>query len=225
MTAKLAGPGNRFGRGLSGVYFGTGTRYALGVSGTYVTSDIRLIVVLPDGQWRNSLPERGLHIDIAEDRRQFADNWGSWKDAGGVVTATRENDRVVLDAQSWTKLSLVDGLRTDGVFAREDTLGEWDTRTEPELMLDADGNFEDRAGILSMVGALMDFEALPERLSAEEEAFLESPGGGTYTFHDFTLELQFSDGRARKINVYVLPTDDLRVPQRLVLGGYILVRK
>jgi hypothetical protein len=153
MGGGVMGPGKGFGEGLSGVYFSTGRRYGLTAgSGIELMNDVRLIVVLPDGQWRNNLPERGLEIDMAADRREFGDFWGGWTAAGGVVTATRQNDKTVLDAQNWTKLSPIDGLRTDGVFAREDKVGLWGTTPETELVLRADGTFEDRSDLLSWVG-------------------------------------------------------------------------
>ena len=220
------GPGKGFGEGLSGVYFGTGRRYALTVgSGLQGMNDVRIIVVLPDGKWRENLPGRGLETDIAVDRRDFGDSWGVWTASGGVVTATTQNDRVVLDAQSWTKLSPIDGLRTDGIFAREDLLGQWGGRPEPELMLRDDGTFEDRSGLLNMVGTTMDFDGVPKHLSEQQETYVLRPGDGTYEFRNFTLVLRFSDGRVRRINVYALPNDNLKRPKRLVLGSCGLVRK
>ena len=115
------GPGQGFGEGLTGVYFGIGRRYALTPgTGLQGMNDVRLIVVLPDGKWRENLPGRGLETDIAADRRDF-DRWGVWTASGGVVKATAQNDTVVLDAQNWTKLSPVHGLRSDGVFVVENS--------------------------------------------------------------------------------------------------------
>ncbi|PYX69535.1 MAG: hypothetical protein DMG72_20645 [Acidobacteria bacterium] len=222
----VMGPGKGFGEGLSGVYFGTGRRYALTAgSGLQGMNDVRIIVVLPDGKWRENLPGRGLETDIAADRRDFGDSWGVWTASGGVVTATTQNDEVILDAQRWTKLSPIDGLRTDGVFAREDVLGQWGASPEPELMLRVDGTFEDRSGLLNMVGTTMDFDGVPKHLSEQQEAFVLRPGGGTYEFRNFTLVLRFRDERVRRINVYALPNDNLKRPKRLVLGSYFLVRK
>ena len=74
--------------------------------------------------------------------------------------ATAKNDEVVLDAQNWTKLPPIDGLRTDGVFVVENS--GWEGGGEPELVLHADGTFEDRSGLSNMVGTTMDFDGVPK---------------------------------------------------------------
>lgn len=217
------GPGNGFGKGLSGAYFGTGRRWALTLgSGLQGMNDVRVIVVLPDGTWREGLPDRGLETDIAADRRDF-DRWGIWTTSGGVVRAKTQNDEVVLDAQNWRKLSPIDGLRTDGVFVKEDS--GWAGAGEPELVLHADGAFDDRSGLSNMVGSTGEFDGVPKHLTREQETLVLRPGGGTYEFRNFTLVLRFSDGRVRRMSVYAPPNDDVKRPKRLVLGGTVLVRK
>jgi hypothetical protein len=90
--------------------------------------------------------------------------------------ATAKNDEVVLDAQNWTKLPPIDGLRTDGVFVVENS--GWEGGGEPELVLHADGTFEDRSGLSNMVGTTMDFDGVPKHLTAQQEEFVQKPGGG-----------------------------------------------
>ena len=217
------GPGKEFGEGLSGVYFGMGRRFALTPgSGLQGMNDVRIIVVLPDGKWRESLPLRGLETDIAADRRDF-DHWGVWTASGGVVRATAQNDEVVLDAQSWTKLSPIDGLRTDGVFVVENS--GWEGGGEPKLVLHADGTFEDRSGLSNFVGTTRDFDGVPKHLTPQMEDFVQKPGGGNYEFRNFTLLLRFSDGRVRRMSVYAPPNDNSKQPARLVVQDKVLVRR
>lgn len=219
------GPPAGFGEKTSGVYLGVGTSFRPTLNtGLQISRGRRMIAVLPDGRWRSELPDQGLMISLAADQRAFPDRWGTWTTSGNQPTLQRMNETLVLD-ETWVRLPLTDGLLFDGRFVREDTLGTWGTSQEPELVLRRDGTFEDRSGLLRMVGSLVNFDGIPAQVDAAAEERWLAPGAGRYEVRNFTFIFRYNDGRVRRHMMYLPPGEDRANPRRWVTGSYSLVRK
>ncbi len=261
VVAPAPGIDSTFGSGVTGAYLGLerGARAGAGAGGQQLVLDLasgflsvgnapgapqvqtsvqdypEVDVFLPDGSYRRGLPARGLATDLAWDRAQLPDAWGTWRRDGSRIVTQRgsyttsyvvDGDRLLSErGRPWRKLPSLADARVDGSFARAD----YHDAAAPRLVLRADGTYEDRGGFLHMVGAarnlvVPDAAIMVQRWSDQQARRALGGGSGTYTLSAYTLTLSDQDGRVWRVNAYVPPTESLPAVRYLVVNGYALIR-
>ena len=250
-----------FGEGLSGVYAGwtRGLSAGAGVGGLGPTYDPRtgrigaevsaanptvqttigdfedLVLLLPDGTFRQGLPLRGLDSDLRYDRQSIPSRWGTWTQEDGRVVVQRSGttavyavrDEALVDGRDrpWVKVAPPAARAIEGTYVRAD----FRDPGAPRLVLRSDGSYEDRGGFLRMVSSAMslvvpDGGALVGGWSDAEVARWLGPSRGTYVLKDFTLTLRTDDGRVWQVSAHAPPGGSQGSPDVLVIGTYRLVR-
>ena len=251
-----------FGEGLSGVYAGWTRGLSASASGgglgptydtrtgtmgssvsaanptmaTSITDFEDLVLLLPDGTFRQGLPLRGLGSDLSYDRRSIPSRWGTWTQENGRVVVRRSGttavygmrDGTLVDGRDrpWVKVAPPEARAIEGTYARADYR---DPRA-PRLVLRADGSYEDRGGFLRMVSSAMslvvpDGGSLVRQGSDAEVARWLGPSRGTYVLQDFTLTLRTDDGRVWQVSAHAPAGGPPGSPDVLVIGTYRLVRE
>ncbi|SDC58661.1 hypothetical protein [Niabella drilacis] len=166
-----------------------------GSAGNWANVDWK--VVLPDGSYFNQLPREGF-LDFS--KNQPGGTWGTFTLSGntGAFTNQYETIRVKkignteLEKVGYTnrlyKLAPVDGLKLSGKY---NTISNWSTipnypygpnDAQPMISFAANGTFNDQGAFIT--NFTMPYQD-PKR----------APGNGTYEIKNFTLILNYSDGR------------------------------
>jgi hypothetical protein len=184
-------PGTLKGDGIIGVWAGI-TTFAGKLHTAYA-------IFYSNGQvfFASRFPLRGCHqfntwIDAEEVPRywgtyEFADGKGSLKMIFGEIPVVAKGDDLVFTTNKadhrFIRIPAVDGAKFDGNYA----FPEWNGKI-PSIRFTADGQFEDN-GALNLLRIETSFPFSP---TAE-------PGGGTYSVKDYTLLLEYKDGRKYRI--------------------------
>ena len=180
---------------------------------------IEYITFLPDGNvyWR--LPPEGLlYFDPAVAQRAFPDDWGTYQIRNGEIhilrgpgkrpyVITRSGERLnnppSLGKGSFRRVMPADGLRLQGNYRRSET--------EPSISFTADGRFQD-GGVFGRFGT----GQRPDGSIYEPD---RRGGSGTYIIDQNTLELNYSDGRVRRVPFIAFPENLAKKP---ALDSFIL---
>lgn len=185
------------GGGLAGVWMGFRQESLLAH-----TPQLNWVVTFDDGQFFQNLPGEGLlGFDRAASRAQLAASWGtwSWDGSAGLIKkpgvdarydlklAAGKNGQVLFDGQPYFRCARVDGLRLQGAwtsFANPDDPALDGPATHPRSLIHftKDGRFVDDGVFATFLHDGQD-----------------DPGSGTYAIKDYTLTLNFSDGRVKRL--------------------------
>lgn len=167
-----------------------------GSSGTW--SNLRWMVILPGGDYFNQLPGEGF---LNFSRSQTGGTWGTFTSNGNSGTFTNQYETLNVTRISDTemeiagytnhlyKLAFVDGVRLSGKYVNG--IPGWSTSgnypygsndAQPMIQFESNGNFSDK-------GAFVTNFTMPNQDPQR------APGNGTYEIKNFTLILNYSDGR------------------------------
>ncbi len=230
--SPLGAPGpNR----LAGVWTATTHELQIGMSGLANTPSISELILFADGSALWGMPGEGLlGFDRTAHRARAPERWGTYQLKDKRLTITRGGDArqyvVLLDGalenryaesgqeRTGEKFLLrpsLDNMRLDGEVRRKD---HWPAPgntsgigTLPGLTFSKDGTFRDEK--------LM-WIVLPER-AGEDKAAHEArvaPGTGRYRFEQWTLVLEYTDGRVNQVSF--VPTDREHPVKGAILNGY-----
>lgn len=160
-------------------------------------ANIEWKVVLPDGSYFNQLPPEGF---LEFSKNQTGGTWGTFVMNGNTGSFQNQYETIQVKKISNTelekvgytnklyKLALVNGLKLSGKY---NTIPNWSVipnypygpnDAQPMILFDANGTFNDQ-GIF--VTDFLRPHKDPQR----------APGNGTYEIKNFTLILNYSDGR------------------------------
>jgi len=158
-------------------------------------SNLRWMVVLPDGAYFNQLPTEGF---LNFSKNQTGDSWGTFTMNGNSGAFTNQYETLQVNKISNTemeivgytnhiyKLASVEGLKLSGKY---NTIPDWSTipnypygPNDPQPMIEftTTGTFNDRGAFVSNFS--MPYQD-PQR----------GPGSGTYEIKNFTLILRYDD--------------------------------
>lgn len=160
-------------------------------------SNLRWMVVLPDGAYFNQLPAEGF---LNFSKNQAGGTWGTFSMNGSSGTFTNPYETLQVNKVSNTemeivgytnrlyKLSPVDGIKLSGKY---NTIPDWSTipnypygpgDAQPMIAFTANGTFHDQGAFVT--NFTMPYQD-PQR----------APGNGTYEIKNYTLVLNYADGR------------------------------
>ncbi len=161
-------------------------------------SNLRWMIVLPNGEYFNQLPTEGF-LDFS--RNQTGGTWGTFSMNGSTGTISNQYETFTANKISDTeielvgytnhiyKLASVDGVKLMGQYVNG--IPNWSTSgnypygindAQPMIEFSLDGNFIDKGAFVTNFS--MPYQN-PDR----------APGNGTYTINKYTLILNYSDGR------------------------------
>jgi hypothetical protein len=191
-----------------------------GASGSGVW--VEYITFLPNGYLYWSLPPEGLlYFDAALTARTDPDDWGTYTVENGEIhvlrgpskklyVITRTSDRLnnppSLGKGSFRPVPAADGLKLEGNYRRN--------ASEPTITFTADGQFRD-GGVFRYFGTLV----RPDGTFYQDDGV---PGSGTYNVEQNTLELRYSDGRAKRHPFIIFPENLAKKP---AVDSFILRRE
>lgn len=160
-------------------------------------SNLRWMIVLRNGQYFNQLPTEGF---LNFSNNQTGGTWGIFSMNGNSGSFSNQYETLnvnkisdsEMEIMGYTnhiyKLSAIDGLKLDGQY---NTIPNWSTISnypyapnDPQPMIEFDSN-----GTFNDMGAFVLNFTLPYQYSER------APGSGTYEIKNFTLILNYSDGR------------------------------
>jgi hypothetical protein len=230
--SPLGSPGpNR----LAGVWTATTHELQIGLSGLASTPSVSELILFADGTALWGMPGEGLlGFDPIAHRTRSPKRWGTYQLKDKRLTITRGGEAkqyVVLPdgalenrymesgkertGERFLPRPSLDGLLLDGEVWRKD---HWPAPgntsgmgTLPGLTFSKDGRFRDEK--------LM-WIVLPER-EGEQKAAHETrvaPGVGRYRFEQWTLVLEYDDGRVNQVGF--IPTDQAHPTKAAILNGY-----
>ncbi|MDB5301555.1 MAG: hypothetical protein JWO87_3218 [Phycisphaerales bacterium] len=184
-------PGTVKGDGVIGVWAGI-TMFAGKLHTAYA-------IFFSNGQvfFASRFPLRGCHelntwIDAEEVPRywgtyEFKDGIGSLKMIFGEIPVVANGNDLVFTTNKtdhkFIRVPAVDGAKIDGNYA----FAEWNGKI-PSIRFTRDGRFED-GGALELLNLESSYPFLPT----------SPPGGGKYAIKDYTLLLEYDDGRKHRI--------------------------
>jgi hypothetical protein len=169
---------------------------------TSFTQDIKYRVFFNDGRSLSSLPNGGL-LNYSPQTDQSAGK-GKYTYANGKgINQTTDNSssretltlisptRMKIDNRIFYKCASVNGLSLNGKITtvndwKNTDFSNWDEGKKPILELSASGKFIDRGFFTTLM------------YSSNDPDF-DKAGNGTYSIRDFTLSLQFADGRVKEL--------------------------
>jgi hypothetical protein len=206
-AAGKPGVGNFKGSSPSGVYWALTTQLKMGwsingngslnygtTSGNSVGKDLYFLVLFDDemAYWWSFLPSKGLFQFDRTNQSfglypyKFSANKGSVLTSGKEYSFSANGKELVVGGENYHPLPPVDGLTLDGKWYRADFDKEVKNGTYSfgYLTLKKDGHFSDDG----MMEGWANFK----------------PGSGTYEIRDFTLLLNYSDGRKEQLSFYSL---------------------
>lgn len=196
-----------------GVWMGYQNVWA--VTGSFTPMTV-FMVMYDDGSFFIDMPIEGLEkFDKVESRNEDPGYWGIYtydnKSRRGVWERSEydqeefeidENGNMKIGITPYYRLSSIDGLRLEGswtVYANPTDVLDHYGKTKPIISFTKDGMFVDQ-------GLFVDGDFyLPEMkndYNLDEKKV--APGEGSYSIKDYTLTLNYSDGRVRKaaFNLY-----------------------
>lgn len=211
------------GKGVVGVWMGYtsgGSQYNM-ITKSFEYSTVRPEVAwrifFSDGTYSQGMPFTGLYsLDIAQSQQDERDNkptgarWGHYTVSGNTISVhhnTITNDKTITiintnqikdHNDTFYKCESVDGLKLNGVWGwTPDTTRPQDNTLTHAIQFSKNGQFTDY-GIFTI--DLNEPDMNPQ----------DAPGSGTYQIRDFTLILNYSDGRVvqKSFSIYktVSPT-------------------
>ncbi len=161
-------------------------------------SNLRWMVVLPNGDYFNQLPTDGV---LNFSRNQSGGTWGTFTTNGNSGTFINQYETLKVNKISNTemeivgyanhlyKLASVDGVKLSGKYVNG--ISGWSTSgaypygvndAQPMIEFSSNGSFTDK-------GAFVTNFTMPYQ-NADR-----APGNGTYEIKNFTLTLNYADGR------------------------------
>ncbi len=207
LSTQVKGVGNFKGNAPAGVYWALTTQLQMGWSintsgglnygGTSANSigkDLYFLVLFADAvaHWWSFLPDKGLYqFDRANQSfglypYQITDNKGVIITSDKKFSFSVKGKELIVDGETYYSLPSVDGVTLEGKWYRTDFDKEVKNGTYNfgYLSLTKDGRFSDS-------GMLEGWTRI-------------KPGSGTYLIRDYTLLLNFNDGRKEQISFYSL---------------------
>lgn len=196
-SPEISGDGKA--RGLQGVYVGYKIR---GLAG--LRAHFEYIVFFPDGNLLRELPDKGLnHFNFAEEVKRSRDYCGRYHVNGNEINilwgdnskenAVRFGTKLNFGHDEYFPASSGDGLKLNGVFRREGA-----DLARYQLRLTEDGRFSDNG----LINTITDNR--------------QSPGKGTYTISNYTINFHYADGRIVPFSFYVFPEPPAGQPPRQI---------
>ena len=196
-------------------YVSTGQRAVSGARTMFIPGK-DYFILFPDGRLRRNLPMGGLdQFDAAQDRANSPINWGMYEVAKNKIIirwpgnkndfiGERAPSRFTYQSNPYVLLPKTGGGRLEGTFKRADS-----KEPTPHITFRRDGTFQE-SGIGTYIPA-MDSRNIA--------------GGGTYRIRNYSLYLDYADGRHRKLAYYLMPGDSGKEqPSQIVLNTYELSR-
>lgn len=166
-----------------------------GSTGNWANIDWK--IVLPDGSYFNQLPREGF---LEFSKNQTGGTWGTFTISGNSGAFQNQYETIQVKKISDTelekvghtnklyKLASVDGLKLSGKY---NTIPNWSTISnypygpndaQPMISFNANGTFVDQGAFVT-------------NFSMPDQDPQRAPGNGTYEIKNFTLILNYSDGR------------------------------
>ncbi|HMM15984.1 MAG TPA: hypothetical protein PLS87_11305 [Ferruginibacter sp.] len=160
-------------------------------------SNLRWMVVLPDGAYFNQLPSEGF---LNFSQNQTGGSWGTFTMNGNSGTFTNPYETLQVNKISNTEMGIVgyvnhiyklvsvEGLKLSGKY---NTIPNWSTIPNyPYGANDPQPMFE-----FTTAGTFNDMGAFVTNFSTPYQDPQRAPGNGTYEIKNYTLILNYSDGR------------------------------
>lgn len=201
-------PAKGAGGGLHGLYVGYKMRGLIGLR-----THFEYLVFFRDGNVIRYLPEEGLeNFDFARAVRGSRDYCGRygvrnnqisimWGD-NQAETATDVGNSLTIGGDSYFPVPDVNGLKLSGTYRREGA-----DLARYFIQFTSDGRFAEN-GMLNL------FAYSGSRTS---------PGKGTYSIDDYTLHLNYSDGRTIPLSFFIFPENDLQSRNSIHVNSYLLL--
>jgi hypothetical protein len=183
-------------------------------------------VFLSDGTYSQGLPFRGLYnLNIAQSQQDERDNkptgarWGDYTISGSTISVhhnTITNDKTISIIGSnqikdhndtFYKCESVDGLKLNGIWG-------W----TPSVPLPQDDDSLTHAIKFSKNGTFIDYGIFAINLNNPNANPDDAPGSGTYQTRDFSLILNYSDGRVVQKSFSIYKTVS-STPSIIYIGG------
>jgi len=208
------------GNGIQGIY--TGMQSGITLSGG-IAKNISFLIIYNDGKIKraNQLPENGFNnFDREVDREINAGYWGAYDLKKGMVVFDNDNPKrtlgftyrapkVIYNEYAFNKLPAVDGLTLSGTYTADKSPAAISAfGHEPVIIFYMDGRFKDNTALYYV---------------KNYDALLKAPGSGKYTISNFTIELQYDDGRGRASFPFI--TWDTTNNSSIQIGEQILLKK
>ena len=196
------------GEGMSGLYIGYKMR---GMAG--LLTHFEYLAFFPDGNVIRYLPEQGLdHFNFAhavKTSREYCGRYDAqpgkiqitWGDNNGEV-ASRSGNSFKIAGDSYFPAPNVDSVKLAGTYRREGA-----DLARYYIKFSSDGHFAEN-GMLPLVAY---------------DKPNNQPGQGTYSIENYTLHLNYADGRKISLSFFVFPEDELQKRSRLHVNTYPLV--
>jgi hypothetical protein len=206
--APASAPAQGTGGGVNGLYVGHKMRGLIGLE-----THFEYLVFFRDGNVIRYLPEEGLgkfDFRIAvRSSRDYCGRYGLRNNRISIMwgndqaeTATYAGKSFKIGGDSYFPAPDVTGLKLSGIYRREGAdMAQYFIRFTP------DGRFAEN-GMLS-----------PLAYSGSNT----SPGRGTYSIDDYTLHLNYADGRRVPLSFFIFPEDDLQSRNSIHVNTYLLL--
>jgi hypothetical protein len=205
--APASAAAQRTGGGLHGLYVGYKMRGLIGLH-----THFEYLAFFPNGNVIRYLPEEGLgNFDFREAVKSSRDYCGRYGVHSNQVSITWGDDRpetatfagksFKIGGDSYFPAPDVTGLKLSGIYRREGAdLARYSIQFTP------DGRFAEN-GMLNLVAY---------------SGSNTSPGRGTYSISDYTLHLNYSDGRRISLSFFIFPEDELQSRNSIHVNTYLL---
>jgi hypothetical protein len=209
------------GNGIQGIYMGLQSGLDLGSGG--IARSVSFLIIYSDGKMKdaNKLPENGFNaFDREVDREMNADYWGHYDLAKGTVVFNNNGHQkmfgftyrppeVIYNEDVFIKIPAVDGLTLSGTYSADASQTAIDAfGHEPTITFYKDGRFDDNTALYYV--------------KSYDEMF-KNPGKGRYSISNFTINLEYDDGRGSVSFPFV--TFNAKTNSSIQVGEKIILKK
>lgn len=196
-------------------YASTGQRATNGARLMFLPSK-DYFLLYANGELRRGMPEHGLdEFDIAEDKQAHPTFWATYKVEDGKIAIrwkSNNNDFIgefgkygfKYQSDHYLRLPKIEAKKLEGTYKRADGM-----EATAKITFRRDGTFQE-SGIGPYIPRMDRFRL---------------PGKGKYRLANFTLYLDYEDGRKRQLSCLITPSDAGKdEPEQIMLNTYELSR-
>jgi len=176
----------------------TVTSYGLG--GVYVTN--KVYVLYKNGDIYTSPTKPLESMDISQSKRNNPSKWDKWQKKDGILFVTRSKTGKTYDWKKYFKLRKgTKGFKLSGKFNTSDSFVGANMVNASTVFFDDQGRFA--------------WKTIKGGVTAWKPIYSKSTSSGTYSINDYTLTLQYNNGKTESYFFGLYPKDN----QHFVIGS------
>jgi hypothetical protein len=192
----------------------------------------KFVAFLPDGRFKEGIPEEGMDkLDEDVEIRIDPVGWGAYEMTGNqgkivfppneysqapIVWPIKEYpDRLKVQGDDYTLLDRCNGLKLEGTFRRSDYQTTYSAKQG--ITFRADGKLSDE-GVFKAAGVMV------RNPAGNSDFDDDAPGNGIHRVANYTLELTYSNGRAKRTSFYLEPGTSNKSVREFYLNTWKFMR-